>query len=91
MAYQNMPAKPDQGGTWTTWGDSADANLREVISDVPSLKTDIANLKAAPPAAVVVTHGSNPDVPRPAGAQLVIWEGTVAPNQAAGTDFWRVP
>lgn len=42
-------------------------------------------------AAVVVTHGSNPDVPRPAGAQLVIWEGTVAPNQAAGTDFWRVP
>lgn len=34
MAYQNMPAKPDQGDTWTTWGDSADANLREVIMTI---------------------------------------------------------
>lgn len=60
-------------------------------TDLKTAETDIANLKAGAASAVVVTHGSNPDVPRPAGAQLVIWEGTVAPNQAAGTDFWRVP
>lgn len=65
--------------------------LRLLNIDLKTAETDIANLKSAPAAAVVVTHGSNPDVPRPAGAQLVIWEGTVAPNQAAGTDFWRVP
>ena len=46
MAYQNMPAKPDQGDTWTTWGDSADANLREVISDVPSLRTQVSGLSS---------------------------------------------
>lgn len=59
--------------------------------DLKTAETDIANLKAGAASTVVVTHGSNPDVPRPAGAKLVIWEGTVAPNQAAGTDFWRVP
>lgn len=69
-----------------------DAGIKLLNIDLKTAETDIANLKAAAPAAaVVVTHGSNPDVPRPAGAQLVIWEGTVAPNQAAGTDFWRVP
>lgn len=74
-------------GYWTYLGTA----LKLLNIDLKTAETDIANLKAAPAAAVVVTHGSNPDVLRPAGAQLVIWEGTVAPNQAAGTDFWRVP
>lgn len=47
MAYQNMPAKPNQGGAWTTWGDTADTNLREVISDVPSMKADINTLQTS--------------------------------------------
>lgn len=47
MAYQNMPAKPNQGGAWRTWGDTADTNLREVISDVPSMKADINTLQTS--------------------------------------------
>ena len=49
-----------------------------------------AALTAAGAGAQVVVHGSNPNVARP-NVGLVVWEGSVAPDNAAGTDFWRVP
>ena len=61
-----------------------DADLEAVESAVESALT-------APGAGTrVVTHGTDPNVARP-NVGLVIWEGSVAPNNAAGTDFWRVP
>lgn len=89
MAYQNMPAKPNQGGTWTTWGDAADTNLREVISDVPSLKAALGG------AAIRVRSSANEAAPtatnwqaRPPGHSYVIAVGAApAPNDALPGDF----
>ena len=89
MAYQNMPAKPDQGGTWTTWGDTADANLREVISDVPSLKAALggAAIRIRTPANEAAPTATNWRA-RPAGHSYVIAVGAApAPNDAQPGDF----
>ncbi len=36
----------------------------------------------------VITHGINPNVPRPAVAVFVHWVGTATPNNARPYDFW---
>ncbi|WP_432679123.1 hypothetical protein ACRAJ3_09665 [Rhodococcus pyridinivorans] len=38
-----------------------------------------------------VTHGANADYPRPAGAGMVIWTGTVRPNNMVGADLYIAP
>ena len=89
MAYQNMPAKPNQGGTWATWGDTADTNLREVISDVPSLKTALggAAIRVRAPANEAAPTATNWQA-RPAGYSYVIAVGAApAPNDAQPGDF----
>lgn len=95
---QTPPTKPSQGGNWGAYGDVLHANHVELAQDFPTARSDVAALKtrvtaveALGPGAVVVIHGSNPNMARPANTTLVIWEGSVAPNNAAGTDFWRVP
>jgi hypothetical protein len=39
--------------------------------------------------AVVVNHGSTATTARPSGAGLVIWVGSVSPNNAAASDLWE--
>lgn len=37
MAYETLPPQPTQGQPWNTWGAAADANLRQVVTDLTSL------------------------------------------------------
>jgi hypothetical protein len=37
---------------------------------------------------VVINHGSDPDVPRTAGAAAAYWRGSVAPNGRTVGDWW---
>jgi hypothetical protein len=37
---------------------------------------------------VVVNHGSTAGTERPAGAEQVLWVGTVQPTNAQTNDFW---
>jgi hypothetical protein len=45
----------------------------------------------SPDAVVAVTHGSDPDYPRPAGPNVVFWFGTVVPNNSEDFDHVFVP
>lgn len=38
MSYVPTPAKPQPGEGWQPWGEAADNNLRQLITDVQSLQ-----------------------------------------------------
>lgn len=46
MPYRAMPQKPVQGGPWKDFGDSVYDNVAQFVTDLPALKTDVANVTA---------------------------------------------
>lgn len=45
MALQNLPAKPAQGSNWINFGDVLYANMAELVTDFPAVRTDINTLQ----------------------------------------------
>ena len=89
VAYSTPPPKPNSGETWSAWGDAADVNLRQLITDVPQLKTALGG------AAIRIRSSADEATPtatnwqaRPAGYSYVIAVGaSPAPSDARPGDF----
>ena len=41
MAYSTPPTKPNAGEEWIAWGDAADTNLRQLVTDVTAASSAI--------------------------------------------------
>lgn len=39
MSYTAVPAQPQPGDGWQAWGEAADTNLRQLITDVQALQS----------------------------------------------------
>lgn len=57
-----------------------------VETELPELVIGVPGLPGAP-GVVIVEHGSDPDYPRPTGAVVAYWHGSVQPNNGLPTDW----
>ena len=75
-------------GALTTLPSPANAVIEVAVDPGPPMEVQVPGTQGPPgdPGLVKVTHGSNPNVPRP-DAPLVYWVGTVQPLYADPDDL----
>jgi hypothetical protein len=68
------------------------AQIATAVAAHNAATTDVHGIADTSTLLVVVEHGSDPGVPRPAGAVMVLWKGDVLPNEIIeASDWWEVP
>lgn len=89
VALEDLTGPPNELSIGTvTDGETADATITgSAPSQTLNLTLPVSTVPG-PAGIEVVTHGTDPSVPRPEGVPVVYWVGTAQPMYALPTDLW---